>query len=292
MTQTIHLKIAIGKPAGAVYAALTEERQVTAWLCESARIDLPAGLYELAGPSIPGVPKPGSGHMELLDFDGGACLSFRWLLLGDETLATFTLSPSDAGTQVAIEHAGVADQERGWAIASFWHTLAENLRAWVERGVVGPRFDYRELLPGDIEVAVEIDAPPAAVFRAIADPELVGRWMKSDSVTIEPEIGGVYDVGWEDDGPMRIVDLETDAQLSYSWRSQFVQYETLVTWELAESAGRTRLTLVHSGFAPDESFDPYRTGWHDFLVQIKYLVEQGDAWQPPELEMVEAVGSL
>jgi hypothetical protein len=47
---------------------------------------------------------------------------------------------------------------------------------------------------------------------------------------------------------------------------------------------------MHSGFAPEDEKDSYRTGWHNFLVQIKYLVEQGDAWQPVEWDMGELVG--
>jgi uncharacterized protein YndB with AHSA1/START domain len=279
----------VARPVGETVAAFTDERQVTTWLAEHAEIDLANGVYTLAGPSIPGAPDLDSAHMELLSFDDGAQLRFRWHLLDDDTTVKMTFSPGEAGAHVAIEHAGISEQEWAWTVAGFWATVTENLRAWAERRVVGPRLDFRELVPGDIEVSAEIDAPASEVFRAIAEPAMVQRWTMSDNVTIEPEVGGTYDVGWEDDGPVKIVDLEPDRQLSYSWHSKALGYETLVTWDLAESAGKTRLTLVHSGFAPDSRQDSYRSGWHNFLVQIKYLVEEGDAWQPLQWDIVDAV---
>ncbi len=289
MTKTIRISVDVARSVSESVAAFTDEQQVTAWLAEDAQIDLADGVYALAGPSIPGTPEAGSGPMELLSFDDGAQLRFSWHLLDDDTTVTLTFTSIDGGTRVAIEHAGLSEQEWGWTVAGFWATTAENLCAWLERRVVGPRYDFRQLVPGDLEVSAEIDAPASEVFRAIAEPAMVQRWMLSDNVTIEPEVGGTYDVGWEDDGPVKIVDLEPDRQLSYSWHSKALGYETLVTWDLAESAGKTKLTLVHSGFAPDSRQDSYRTGWHNFLVQIKYLVEEGDAWQPLKWEIVDAV---
>jgi hypothetical protein len=77
-----------------------------------------------------------------------------------------------------------------------------------------------------------------------------------------------------------------------------------VTWTLAESGGKTRLTLVHSGFAPDEQTDGLQSGWLNYMSRIKAMVEYGPAWQPPILKLrpgmesyyaasiVEAQGSL
>jgi len=60
---------------------------------------------------------------------------------------------------------------------------------------------------------------------------------------------------------------------------------TVVTWELAEANSRTRLTLVHSSFAPDIKQPGYRIGWLEFLVRIKRMVEVGPHWQRPKLQM-------
>ena len=51
--------------------------------------------------------------------------------------------------------------------------------------------------------------------------------------------------------------------------------ETVVTWTLEELDGKTRLTLVHSGFAPDQPTGGLDAGWLNFMSWIKSLVEYG-----------------
>ena len=285
----IRVSLKVGAPAPDVFAAYTDPGLVTQWLTEHAEIDLSANTYALWGPSIPGAPDANDGHMSLIRATPDALLEFEWRLHDDATKVTITFNADDDATLTSFEHTGIVDNDWAWAVASFWTSQAENMRAWLERDVVGPRFDYRTIVPGDIEVSAEIDAPASEVFKAIIEPEMVQKWMMSDNVTIEPEVGGDYDVGgWVQDGPVKIVDLEQDEKLAYSWRSEWVGHETLITWSLAESGGKTRLTLVHSGFAPDASYDSYRTGWYGFLVQIKYLVEVGDERAPVAWEVLDA----
>jgi uncharacterized protein YndB with AHSA1/START domain len=289
VSKVIRASVKVDAAASDVYAAYSDPSHITQWLTADAEIDLDAKTFVLWGPSIPGVPAANDDHMSLIQAEPDSSLEFEWQLLEDLTNVTITFDAQDDATLVSYEHTGIADNDWAWAVASFWTTQAENLRAWIERGDIGPRFDYRTIAPGDIEVSAEINAPASEVFKAIIEPEMVQKWMMSDNVTIEPEVGGGYDVGgWIPDGPVKIVDLEQDEKLSYSWRSDFVGHETLVTWSLAESAGKTRLTLVHSGFAPDASYDSYRTGWHGFLVQIKYLIEVGDERAAVEWEVLDA----
>ena len=54
--------------------------------------------------------------------------------------------------------------------------------------------------------------------------------------------------------------------------------ETIVTWALEGSEGCTRLTLVHSGFAPNRPTDDYTTGWHRFVNDLKLMIEIGSSW--------------
>ncbi|MEZ4520689.1 MAG: SRPBCC domain-containing protein [Thermomicrobiales bacterium] len=290
MAKTIRVSVTVTADPSQAFETYTDPEQMICWLCEGAAIDLDNGAFALWGSSIPGVPEGNDGNMHLVDAVPDRRLEVAWKLLDDDTTFTVTFEPQGDATKVGFEHTGIEDNDWAWTVGSFWATQAENFRAWIERGVAGPRFDYRTLAPGDIEVSAEIDAPAGEVFKALIDPEMVGQWMMSDNVTIEPEVGGSYDLaGWDQDGPVKIVDLDPDEKLSYSWHSDWVGHETLVTWELAESAGKTRLTLVHSGFAPDARHDSYRTGWLGFLVQIKYLVEEGPDRSPVDWEIIDAV---
>jgi uncharacterized protein YndB with AHSA1/START domain len=97
-----------------------------------------------------------------------------------------------------------------------------------------------------------------------------------DDPEVEPETGGKYLYGW-DHGPTKILDVEPDKKLSFNWEWED-EPDTVVTWSLEGSGGKTRLTLVHSGFAPDRNMEDYQIGWLHFINRIKSLSEVGETW--------------
>jgi uncharacterized protein YndB with AHSA1/START domain len=187
------------------------------------------------------------------------------------------LAPTTDGTMVTVTHEHVPARQDGQAsIADFWVLALENLRSYVERGIVGLRCDFSLEPHAEVHLAIDIDAPAAAVFNLLIQPDQLERYIATQA-RVEPHVGGRYDFGW-DHGPIKILELMPNARLAYSW-----QYggepDTVVKWSLEESDGRTRLLLVHSGFGADRLSDDYNLGWGAFLVQIKALAETGDRWQ-------------
>jgi uncharacterized protein YndB with AHSA1/START domain len=87
--------------------------------------------------------------------------------------------------------------------------------------------------------------------------------------------------GWGREGPVRILSILPNEELSYSWEHAD-DPETVVTWSLQSPNGRrtARLTLVHSGFGERDTED-FRTGWLKHVVWMKALLERGDEWIPP-----------
>jgi len=131
--------------------------------------------------------------------------------------------------------------------------------------------------------------PPKEVFTGLIDPQQLERYL-ADKATVEPRVGGKIDFGWEGGqgrakggchGPIKILELEPDHKLSYSW---LFQEETVVTWVLEDSEGGTRLTLVHSGFGKDRSTDDYTCGWWKFINSLKSMLEIGESWQEAKAE--------
>ena len=108
------------------------------------------------------------------------------------------------------------------------------------------------------------------MFDILTKPELVRAWCGGDA-EIEPVIGGRYSFGWEGGGPVEIVDLAAPNRLAYTWAYP-PEPESLVTWELEGSGGRTRVTITHTGFGDREVGD-YEAGWTSFLVTIRNQVE-------------------
>jgi uncharacterized protein YndB with AHSA1/START domain len=68
------------------------------------------------------------------------------------------------------------------------------------------------------------------------------------------------------------VEIEEQTQLSYSWRVPFL--DTLVTFTLTPTASGTRLTLVQSGFKPEQkqNFGGARYGWKMMGGKLEQLL--------------------
>ena len=210
-------------------------------------------------------------------------LSFSWQLGEAETIVDVHLQVQDERTLVTLSHEGVPAHEPGEAnLADFWALSLENLRAWVERGMTGPRCDFSLAPSGDVRLHIDIATPRAVVYAALLHPHELERYIATRAA-VEPYAGGRYDFGWEKGGPVKILDLVPEERLSYSW-SYEDQPETVVTWTLAGSGGKTRLTLVHSGFGERKSRN-YKAGWLKYLNRIKNLVEVGSRWQQPVLQV-------
>jgi uncharacterized protein YndB with AHSA1/START domain len=282
--QAVWGEIEITAPAEAVYAALTDERQLMRWFSEYADISLADRRYEFWGRFTPdGAERDGQriANVEVTPFER---LSYTWSLFDCDTQVQLTLREVDGGTRVIVDHTGLAF-DTPWLLEMFWSMALENLRAWVERGAIGYRGDYGERRYGDIHVDLELDAPQETVFSALIEPEQLQRYM-SESPSVDAVVGGRYDLGWGDDGPLEILMLDAPRTLRYSWASIDDGVQTVVTWNLSGSGGKTRLTLVHSGFGAERDTTGFTNGWLDFLNRIRFMSEGGATWRKPDIALV------
>jgi uncharacterized protein YndB with AHSA1/START domain len=147
------------------------------------------------------------------------------------------------------------------------------------------RFDFSQAYQGAVQLDLEIGVQPDIVFDALVDPQQLRRYM-ADNPVVEPVVDGRIDFGWGDDGPYRILALEAPNRLDYAWRNSDGSSDSVVSWQLEGSAGRTRLTLVHSGFAADRDTAGYTFGWLDYLNRIRFMCEVGAGWHKPRIELI------
>ncbi|HLW00036.1 MAG TPA: SRPBCC domain-containing protein [Ktedonobacterales bacterium] len=284
MSETIHLELPIATAPPQIFQALTRADELAHWFAEHADISQAEGRYDFWGALTPEAPAREQGRHRLLSWEADRTLAFTWPLHGAATTATITLEPLEQATRLRITHEGVPARQRGQAsMTDFWELSLENLRGWVERRVVGARCDFSGKMYGDVQLAVEINAPRAAVFHALMTPEELDRFFATKAL-VEPHVGGRYSFGWEGGGPVKILEFAPEAKLAYSW---FYENEppTVVTWTLENSGGGTKLTLVHSGFGEETWTEEYACGWLNCMNRLKFLVEVGPAWQPPRLTM-------
>jgi uncharacterized protein YndB with AHSA1/START domain len=107
---------------------------------------------------------------------------------------------------------------------------------------------------------------PEKVWRALTDPALLAEWLLP-VIGFELEPGAAFTFktqpypGWDGTVNCRLVEIEPQRRLSYTW--SVPSLDTVVTFTLTPTATGTLLSLVQSGFKPDQkqAFGGARYGW-------------------------------
>lgn len=110
-----------------------------------------------------------------------------------------------------------------------------------------------------------IARPPARVWAAITEPELLAQWWVPGD--IEATVGHEFHLempGW---GPQACKVLEVDAER----RLVYTFADWTLSWTLEAEGSGTRLILEHSGFDLDNpqhrfAFDNMGPGWRDHVL--------------------------
>jgi len=119
-------------------------------------------------------------------------------------------------------------------------------------------------------IAFEFDLQhrPEKVWRALTDPVLLAEWLLPVfDLTLEPGAAFAFKTqphpGWDGTVNCRFLEIDAQKTLSYSWVVGDMVLDTVVTFTLTPTASGTRLSLVQSGFKPDQkqNFGGARYGW-------------------------------
>lgn len=120
----------------------------------------------------------------------------------------------------------------------------------------------------DIELDQFIAREPAAVWRALTEPELLARWWAAGD--IKPIVGHRFtmDMGSWGRQPCEVLEVEPGRLLSYTFAEG--DLDTVITWRLEAEGAGTRLFLRHAGFAEDSiSLKGMGNGWPGLLRRIE-----------------------
>ena len=117
-----------------------------------------------------------------------------------------------------------------------------------------------------ISFEFDLHHSPEKVWRALTDPVLLAEWLLPVvDLKLEPEAAFTFKAqpqpGWDGAVNCRFLEIEAHRKLSYTW--VVGDMETVVTFTLTPTASGTRLSLVQSGFKPDQTqnFAGARYGW-------------------------------
>jgi uncharacterized protein YndB with AHSA1/START domain len=124
--------------------------------------------------------------------------------------------------------------------------------------------DQTEALAFEYELA----HPPAKVWRAITEPALLAEWLLP-VFDFNLKHGAEFQFrtqpqpGWDGTVNCRIIEIDEPRSLSYAWVVGDGWLDTIVRFTLTPTATGTLLTLVQSGFKPDQkqNLGGARYGW-------------------------------
>lgn len=132
-----------------------------------------------------------------------------------------------------------------------------------------------------ISFEFDLSHPPEKVWRALTEPELVTEWLLP--VTgIELEPGAEFQLtappqpGWDGVVNCEFVEIEPQCKLVYKWVVGGGWLDTVVTFTLEPTESGTRLSLVQSGFKPDQkqNLGGARYGWKMMGGRLVELLER------------------
>ena len=107
---------------------------------------------------------------------------------------------------------------------------------------------------------------PEKVWRALTDPVLLAEWLLPVfDFRLEPGAAFTFKTqpypGWDGVVNCRILEIDEFKKLSYAW--VVGDMDNVLTFTLTPTASGTRMSLVQSGFKPDQkqNFGGARYGW-------------------------------
>ncbi len=117
-----------------------------------------------------------------------------------------------------------------------------------------------------IAAEYEIPHPPAKVWRALTEPELLAAWLMEND--IRAVVGHCFNFhskpmgSWDGIVHCEVLTVDAPHLLRYSWRGG--DLDTVLTFTLTATPSGTRLSLAHTGFVLPKNvfaFEAMGKGW-------------------------------
>lgn len=129
--------------------------------------------------------------------------------------------------------------------------------------------------PAVIHVEHVYAHPPAAVWKALTDPELHARWWAPGDVL--PVVGHRFDLDMGPWGKQACEVLEVEPERRLKYRFGGGTLNTIITWELVAEGSGTRLRLTQEGFDLDspmgrQAMDGMKSGWPKVLERMETVL--------------------
>jgi len=127
----------------------------------------------------------------------------------------------------------------------------------------------------EMRIHRRLAVPVQRVWRSWTDPVELAAWFWPSrfgtTCSIDLRVGGAFridgvEVGMAVSG--EYVEVEEPTTLSFTWRWDGDDEETLVTLNLTPTDAGTELDLMHERFATEQSAAEHEQGWNDCLDRL------------------------
>jgi uncharacterized protein YndB with AHSA1/START domain len=130
---------------------------------------------------------------------------------------------------------------------------------------------------GTVKVERVLDAPVKKVWQALTDSDTMKKWYFNVS-DFKPVVGQEFSF---EGGPpekiykhlCKIITLEKERRIAYTWRYKGYQGESTVTFELEPEGNKTRIRVIHTGLDSFPSSEPdfgahnFSAGWTEIITK-------------------------
>jgi uncharacterized protein YndB with AHSA1/START domain len=118
-----------------------------------------------------------------------------------------------------------------------------------------------------LELDQLVSRPPAAVWRALTEPDLLAAWWVPNDIA--PVVGHRFhlDMGEWGKQPCEVLEVDPERRILYTFGSN----GWTLDWRLVPEGRSTRVLLTHAGFDLDDerhrfAFDQMGPGWRDEVL--------------------------
>lgn len=289
-------------PANAVWEAITDPEKLSIWFTDIDMDPVEGGKMTIRFRDEQKTESFG----KITKMIPNKLFEFLW----EDELAVWEIFPeSDSSCRLVFTYSKVPEQY-AMHVPVGWHVLLDQLETVLdghtepyafgtetpESDVMKTRYaarlqkDFPQLKNNNMNaepIIVEhvYNAPASTVWKALTDREQMKQWY-FDIAEFKAEPGFQFQfTGGAPDG-IQYIHLSTvkevieNKKLSYSWRYEGYEGDSLVTFELFEEDGKTRVRLTHEGLEtfpanPDFARKNFEGGWSEIVGKmLKEFVEK------------------
>ena len=281
MTFDYDFKMQIGAPRAVVFERLLRIEHLSRWFCGWCRIDPKVGgAFKFGGETCIILPEQRSWETTIEEGEVLRRFAFTWPIRASKTRVSYELDDAAGDTAVLrARHLGVPIQDTTCgSVQDAWRMCLGNLKSIAEGRTDSVRPDHSPVTGPELRLTALIEAKPAKVFGAFADPAQLDLWASGGqpkgTATVEPWPDGTFSFGWNG-GPIHVTAWKPDLRIALRWSRG--TSNLAIEFDFEEKASGTAIYLSIVGFRDDDTQDIVRQRgrWSELFVCLKNFLEGG-----------------